>query len=154
MNNNCINLKQKLDRSLYCKINKCSITLKDCSNCKFKEYKAIRNKPIKGKKHKLTKATEIPKSVKKKVWKRDNHKCIFCHEEVPWNLANSHFVKRSHNGLGIEEDVFTACIKCHQKFDDSIDRESMKIIAYNHLRKFYKDLDEKDLVYKKYSIKK
>lgn len=150
----CINLKQKLDRSLYCKINKCSITLKDCSNCKFKEYKAIRNKPIKGKKHKLTKATEIPKSVKKKVWKRDNHKCIFCHEEVPWNLANSHFVKRSHNGLGIEEDVFTACIKCHQKFDDSIDRESMKIIAYNHLRKFYKDLDEKDLVYKKYSIKK
>lgn len=154
MNNNCINLKQKFDRSLYCKINKCSITLKDCSNCKFKEYKAIRNKPIKGKKHKLTKATEIPKSVKKKVWKRDNHKCIFCHEEVPWNLANSHFVKRSHNGLGIEEDVFTACIKCHQKFDDSIDRESMKIIAYNHLRKFYKDLDEKDLVYKKYSIKK
>lgn len=154
MNNKCINLKQKLDRSLYCKINKCSITLKDCSNCKFKEYKAIRNKPIKGKKHKLTKATEIPKSVKKKVWKRDNHKCIFCHEEVPWNLANSHFVKRSHNGLGIEEDVFTACIKCHQKFDDSIDRESMKIIAYNHLRKFYKDLDEKDLVYKKYSIKK
>ncbi len=150
----CINLKQKLDRSLYCKINKCSITLKDCSNCKFKEYKAIRNKPIKGKKHKLTKATEIPKSVKKKVWKRDNHKCIFCHEEVPWNLANSHFVKRSHNGLGIEEDVFTACIKCHQKFDDSIDRESMKIIAYNHLRKFYKDLDEKDLVYKKYGIKK
>lgn len=154
MNNNCINLKQKLDRSLYCKFNKCSITLKDCSNCKFKEYKAIRNKPIKGKKHKLTKATEIPKSVKKKVWKRDNHKCIFCHEEVPWNLANSHFVKRSHNGLGIEEDVFTACIKCHQKFDDSIDRESMKIIAYNHLRKFYKDLDEKDLVYKKYGIKK
>ncbi len=154
MNNKCINLKQKLDRSLYCKINKCSITLKDCSNCKFKEYKAIRNKPIKGKKHKLTKATEIPKSVKKKVWKRDNHKCIFCHEEVPWNLANSHFVKRSHNGLGIEEDVFTACIKCHQKFDDSIDRESMKIIAYNHLHKFYKDLDEKDLVYKKYSIKK
>ena len=154
MNNNCINLKQKLDRSLYCKINKCSITLKDCSNCKFKEYKAIRNKPIKGKKHKLTKATEIPKSVKMKVWKRDNHKCIFCHEEVPWNLANSHFVKRSHNGLGIEEDVFTACIKCHQKFDDSIDRESMKIIAYNHLRKFYKDLDEKDLVYKKYGIKK
>ena len=154
MNNNCINLKQKLDRSLYCKINKCSITLKDCSNCKFKEYKAIRNKPIKGKKHKLTKATEIPKSVKKKVWKRDNHKCIFCHEEVPWNLANSHFVKRSHNGLGIEEDVFTACIKCHQKFDDSIKRENMKIIAYNHLRKFYKDLDEKDLVYKKYGIKK
>lgn len=154
MNNNCINLKQKLDRSLYCKINKCSITLKDCSNCKFKEYKAIRNKPIKGKKHKLTKATEIPKSVKKKVWKRDNHKCIFCHEEVPWNLANSHFIKRSHNGLGIEQDVFTACIKCHQKFDDSIDRESMKIIAYNHLREFYKDLDEKDLVYKKYGIKK
>ena len=149
MNNKCINLKQKLDISLYCKINKCSITLKDCSNCKFKEYKEIKRKEIKGKKHKLTKATEIPKSVKLAVWERDNHKCIFCHKHVSWNLANSHFIKRSHNGLGIEQNIFTACVECHQKFDDSIERENMKIIAFSHLRKFYKNLKESDLVYKK-----
>ena len=149
MNNNCINLKQKLDRSLYCKFNKCSIKLKDCNNCKFKEYKEIKRKEIKGKKHKLTKATEIPKSVKLAVWERDNHKCIFCHKHVPYNLANSHFIKRSHNGLGIEQNIFTACVECHQKFDDSIKRENMKIIAFSHLRKFYKNLKESDLVYKK-----
>lgn len=149
MSNKCINLKQKLDRSLYCKINKCSITLKDCNNCKFKEYKEVKRKEIKGKKHKLTKATEIPKSVKLTVWERDNHKCIFCHKHVPWNLANSHFIKRSHNGLGIEQNIFTACVECHQKFDDSIKRENMKIIAFSHLRKFYKNLKESDLVYKK-----
>lgn len=145
----CINLKQKLDRSLYCKINRCSITLKDCNNCKFKEYKEIKKKEIKGKKHKLTKATEIPKSVKLAVWERDNHKCIFCHKHVQWNLANSHFIKRSQNGLGIEQNIFTACVKCHQKFDDSIERKNMKIIAFSHLRKFYKNLKESDLVYKK-----
>ena len=149
MNNNCINLKQKLDRSLYCKINKCSITLKDCNNCKFKEYKEIRKKPIEGKKHKLTKATEIPKSVKLAVWERDEHKCIFCHKNVPWNYANSHYIKRSHNGLGIEQNIFTACIECHQKFDDSIERENMKTIAFNHLCKFYENLNECDLIYRK-----
>ena len=70
MNNKCINLKQKFDRSLYCKINECTITFKDCSNCKYKEYKdnkkstLIKKSPIKGKKHKLTKETEISKNVK------------------------------------------------------------------------------------------
>lgn len=149
MNNKCINLKQKFDRSLYCKINKCLITLKDCNNCKLKKYKEIRKKPIKGKKHKLTKATEIPKSVKLAVWERDEHKCIFCHKDVPWNHANSHYIKRSHNGLGIEQSIFTACIECHNKFDDSIERENMKTIAFNHLCKFYGNLNECDLIYKK-----
>ena len=32
MNNKCINLKQKFDRSLYCKFSKCTITFKDCNN--------------------------------------------------------------------------------------------------------------------------
>ena len=26
----------------------------------------------------VSKEKEIPKAVKKKVWERDNHKCIFC----------------------------------------------------------------------------
>ena len=52
--------------------------------------------------HKVTKATAIPKAVKLKVWKRDKHKCIFCQTPVSWNYANSHYIKRSHLGLGIE----------------------------------------------------
>lgn len=59
----------------------CTVKLtkfKDCSNCKYKEYKGnkkstlIKKSPIKGKKHKITKETEISKNVKMTVWERDN----------------------------------------------------------------------------------
>ncbi len=36
---NCINLKQKMNKTLYCKLQKKEITFKACSNCPFKEYK-------------------------------------------------------------------------------------------------------------------
>lgn len=55
---NCLYLKQKMNRTLFCKkINK-QITFKDCNNCKYKEYKNYRQlqtkseykyKPKKGK---------------------------------------------------------------------------------------------------------
>lgn len=48
----CIYLKQKMNRNIYCKKSKKIITLKDCSNCPYKEFK-IKNKykyrPKKGK---------------------------------------------------------------------------------------------------------
>lgn len=102
------------------------------------------NKPSK-----RTKATSIPKQVKLIVWERDNHKCIFCGREVPWNLANSHFIKRSHGGLGIPENLFCNCLECHNKFDDSINREWMLPIARHYLMSKYENWNEKDLMYKK-----
>lgn len=36
---NCINLKQKMNKTLYCKIKNTTINFKACSNCPFKEYK-------------------------------------------------------------------------------------------------------------------
>ena len=39
MSKNCINLKQKLDRTLYCKKKKKTMKISQCSNCKYKEYK-------------------------------------------------------------------------------------------------------------------
>ncbi len=36
---NCINLKKKFNNTLFCKKSKKQITLKDCSNCTYKEYK-------------------------------------------------------------------------------------------------------------------
>ena len=39
MNNNCIYLKQKLNRTLECKKQKKIINIKECNNCKYKEYK-------------------------------------------------------------------------------------------------------------------
>ena len=157
MNNKCINLKQKFDKSLYCKINKCTITFKDCSNCKYKEYKdnkkstLIKKSPIKGKKHKITKETEISKNVKMTVWKRDNHRCIFCQKEVSWEYANSQYIKRSKLGMGIPENLMTNCERCHNLFEESIYREKMKEFAKNYLMSKYDYWNEEMLVYKKYT---
>lgn len=35
----CINLKQKMNRTIYCKKLNKQITFKDCNNCPYKEYK-------------------------------------------------------------------------------------------------------------------
>lgn len=54
----CINLKQKMNRTIYCKKRKEQITFKDCNNCPFKKYKQYKQlqakteykyKPKKGK---------------------------------------------------------------------------------------------------------
>ena len=136
----------------------CTVKLtkfKDCSNCKYKEYKGnkkstlIKKSPIKGKKHKLTKETEISKKVKMTVWERDNHKCIFCQKEVPWEYANSHYIKRSQLGMGIPENLMTNCERCHNLFEVSTYREKMKEFARNYLINKYDYWNEEMLIYKK-----
>ena len=101
-------------------------------------------------KSKRTKALEIPKKVKLIVWERDNHRCIFCPRDVPWNYANSHYIKRSHGGLGIEQNIVTACPRCHHNFDDTPKRKEMLLVAKRHLMSLYDNWNEEDLVYKKY----
>jgi 5-methylcytosine-specific restriction endonuclease McrA len=67
-------------------------------------------------KSKRSKMCDIPKSVKDKVWERDNHRCIIC-----GCLGNpeAHIISRSRGGLGIEENIITLCRNCHQKLDQS-----------------------------------
>ena len=158
MSNNCIYLKQKLDRTIYCKKQNKTITFKNCSGCEHKEYKnstessqkKMQRFAIKGKKHKLTKATDIPTALKKKVWERDKHRCIFCGTIVQWDLANSHFIKRSQLGLGIEQNIMTNCEQCHELFERSPKRKQMKEQAKQYFMSLYPSWNEKKLVYKKY----
>lgn len=150
MNNKCKYLKQKFNNKLECKIQNKIIKIYDCSNCKYKEYDNKEQCTLKkNKQSKRTKALAIPTKIKKIVWERDNHRCIFCHCEVPWNRANSHFVKRSHGGLGIEENILTNCPSCHKQFDDSIERKNMLPIAENYLKSKYENWKKDELVYKK-----
>ena len=50
---NCINIKFKLNKTLYCNKLRKQINIKECSNCKYKEYKAY--KPMKKRTYKQTK---------------------------------------------------------------------------------------------------
>lgn len=138
----CINLKLKINGKLYCKLHKKEIPYNYCIGCIDKKYKT--NKPTK-----RTKDLGIDKKTKMIVWERDNHRCIFCGKLVPWNNANSHFIKRSHGGLGIERNIITNCEKCHHKFDDTPEREEMWEYAERYLMSKYKDFDIRDLLYKK-----
>ena len=96
-----------------------------------KKEKVIKEKSkyIKGKKHKQTKEKEIPKAVKKKVWERDNHKCIFCKREVDMFYANAH----------LEENVFTACEDCHREQDNGQDTKLYDEKAERYLKSIYGD---------------
>lgn len=165
----CTNLKIKQKKGkkfLYCNLLKQEITYDNCKCCANKEFKIkkctvnkkncakydfpVKRKPIKGKKHKLTKATEISMKVKRIVWERDDHKCIFCGQTVPLNCANSHVIKRSQLGMGIPENLVTACVECHDKYDFGTNSDVMKEKAIEYLKRFYNEWSEEKVKYKKY----
>lgn len=157
MNKICIYMKLKINKEVWCTFNDKKVSRELCSICsadnRYNSAEFCRKIHSKSnKKHKLTKATDIPTELKKKVWERDNHMCIFCHKYVRWKYANSHYIKRSHLGMGIEENIFTACTNCHYKFDDSIYRKDMMNFAKNYLISKYEHWNEDMLIYKKYNF--
>ena len=88
MNNNCIYLKQKLNRTLECKKQKKIINIRECSNCEYKEYKnekctefsknsanhTLKNKELR------KKSTNLAKLERKRysVFTDDLDHCIIC----------------------------------------------------------------------------
>lgn len=110
-----------------------------------------KRKPIKGKKHKQTKATDIPAKVKVRVWERDDHRCIFCKILVNWHYACCHYIPRSAGGLGIEENIFTACDNCHREQDDGFNTDNMTEYVKQYLKSIYgSNWSEEELIYRKY----
>ena len=148
----CTNLKirsKKYIKYFYCKLQDKEISIELCKDCENKEY--IKKATIKGKKHKQTKATEISKFVKEAVWYRDKRRCIFCKRIVPLFYANAHLVPRSAGGLGIEENIFTACNECHREQDNGLNSKEYTEKAENYLKGIYgANWDRSKLVYRKY----
>lgn len=95
---------------------------------------------------KRTKALMIPKSVKERVYERDGGRCIFCCRP---GLPEAHYISRAHGGLGIEENVVTACRGCHDLMDNSTERPVMLAYAREYLQSQYPQWDETKLIYKK-----
>lgn len=140
----------------YCKKLKKKIEKSDCTECsnkEFKGYKLQAKKPMKIKSRKVSKmakACDIPKIVKQRVYKRDDERCIFCGKWVPESNACCHYIPRSLGGLGIVENVFTACDYCHREQDNGLTTKSYDKRAELYLKKKYKNWNIENLIYRKY----
>lgn len=100
-------------------------------------------------KSKRSKATDISKAVKDKVWERDNHKCIICNS--PHAMPNAHYISRARSGLGIEENIVTLCHRCHHEYDNGKNPKPYKTAIENYLKSIYENWNVDNLVYKKWS---
>lgn len=91
---NCVYLKQKIDRTIYCKKQNKSIAFRECSGCEFKELKNIKQPSINVKKNKNIAKLERDRF---SILTNDLTKCIICgnkkehlHEVFPGrNRSNS-----------------------------------------------------------------
>ncbi len=109
-------------------------------------------------KTKRSKATDIPMSVKKKVWERDKGCCVVCGNSYNV-MPNAHYISRTKGGLGIEQNVVTLCTeltenKCHRKYDFGTKEEKELIgsIIKEYLKSKYDNWNEEDLVYDKWKF--
>lgn len=97
--------------------------------------------------HKQTKATGIPYKVKKRVWERDGECCILCGN--PHAAPESHYIRRSQGGKGIEQNIVTLCRRCHDDFDNGDKRAEYGRIIEDYLKGCYKNWNPEELYYKK-----
>ena len=100
-------------------------------------------------KSKRTKACEIPKGVKERVWQRDK-RCVLCGRYAPdpgW--SNAHYIARSHGGLGIEENILTLCPDCHNRYDNGEYRNTLADLFADYLKTKYPNWNKGNLLYTK-----
>lgn len=97
--------------------------------------------------HKRTRACAIPKEVKLIVYERDHERCIFC--GAP-GLPEAHVIPRSHGGLGVPQNIITVCRPCHDKLDNSTNRQQMLDVAVGYLKRYYPDISQTDVIYQKW----
>lgn len=101
-------------------------------------------------KSKRAKACDISKKVKDIVWERDGCRCIICNSYQA--MPNSHYIRRSQGGLGIEENIVTMCMSCHREYDQGTGRKPMETYIENYLKSKYPNWDKSKLIYKKWSF--
>lgn len=96
--------------------------------------------------NKRTRACSIKAAVKKRVEERDGHRCIFCGKP---GRGEAHVIPRSHGGLGVEQNLVTACRECHFCMDDTVSRPLFLELAKQHLKAFYPDWTPDAVIFKK-----
>ena len=99
-------------------------------------------------KSKRTKACDITKGVKDRVWERDNQRCIRCGTNRA--MPNAHFIPRSKGGLGVEENIVTLCLACHEAYDHTTERKAIGYFIEEYLKEKYPEWDKSKLIYNKW----
>lgn len=112
------------------------------------------------KKSKQARAREFSKRAREAILFRDYGRCIFCAKEYHMEKATwlgteiksvMHYIPRSKNGLGIEQNGAIGCQYHHEMMDNGHEgrREEMLGIFRDYLKEHYPDWSEADLVYSK-----
>ena len=98
--------------------------------------------------HRETKATSISADTKKKVWQRDFGRCVLCGSNNAG--PHCHYIRRSQGGLGIEENIWTGCHRCHEAFDAEGTGGPLHERMMDYFKTLYPEWDESKLKYKKW----
>ena len=96
-----------------------------------------------------SKATDISNKVRENVEKRDGGRCIICGKP---GQGNSHFIRRSQGGLGVEENIGTMCPECHHIYDNGhgFERQVITELFEMYLQEQYPNWNRNDLIYSKW----
>ena len=94
-----------------------------------------------------TKACAVLPSVREAVLERDGNVCAYCCA-TNW-LEIAHFIRRSQGGLGIEQNLVTLCVSCHDNYDESPMRRKMGEWVKDYLDTHYPDFDDARRYYRK-----
>lgn len=97
--------------------------------------------------HKRTVAVSISTATKRAVNRRDGGKCIFCGR---YGDPVAHVVSRAQGGLGVEQNIVTACWECHMAMDNSPARRVMVQEAINYLTRCYGSWSKEEVTYNKW----
>ena len=114
-------------------------------------------------KSKQAKAREFSAKARKNIKIRDNESCIFCVKNYHMEQATRtglymksimHYIPRSQNGLGIEENGAVGCQYHHEMLDNGNKsrRGEMLGIFAEYLRQQYPGWNEEKLKYSKWNM--
>ena len=115
------------------------------------------------KKSKQSRAREFTQKERKLIKERDRNQCIFCaagwETEGATSMALStlsimHYIPRSQNGLGIQQNGAVGCQYHHELMDNGNkgNRKEMLDFFREYLKSKYADWKEEELVYSKWKF--
>lgn len=136
---NCLYLKQKLNRKLYCKKLKSDIKISECSNCKYKEY-LIRSNSTKLK-NRTSKQAKLERD-RFSILTNDLDHCVICGS----NKDHLHEVFFGRNRLNSIKYglVIPLCSLHHMEMHRNKERqEYWHVVAQKRFMEYYhKSIDE------------